>query len=167
MAGYLDEYGAGDERREKRNKLILILGAVVLVVAFLWFFFFVWDKTEMLRIQSIARMAQVLRNHQQESRVKSFFDFLQQKDYKAAYALWNCTDRHPCRDYPFSEFMKDWGPDSKRNAAQYTIPASRSCGSGVIVIVNSGQNQEDLLWVQRDDLIIGFAPPPPICGVGG
>ncbi len=158
MAGYLDEYGAGDEQREKRNKLILILGASALVLLFLWFFFFVWDKTEILRIQSVARLAQVMRNHTEESRVKSFLGLVQQKDYKGAYALWNCTDAHPCRDYPFPEFMKDWGPDSPRGAARYTITRSRSCGSGVIVTVDNGRGQEDALWVQRSDSTIGFSP---------
>lgn len=160
MAGYLDQYGAGDEQREKRNKLIVLLGAVALALLFFWFVLFVWDKTEILRIQSVARLAQVLRNHQQENRVKSFVDLLQRHDYKAAYALWNCTDAHPCRDYAFSEFMKDWGPGSARNPAQFTIPRSRSCGSGVIVTVDFDHSPADALWVQRSDLTIGFAPFP-------
>jgi len=164
MAGYLDEYGAGDERREKRNKRILLTGVTALVLAFLWFFFFVWDKTEILRVQSIARVAQIARNHQQENRVKAFFSLLQRQDYKGAYAMWNCTDEHPCREYPFPEFMKDWGPDSARHVAQVTIPRSRSCGTGVIVTVDSG-GQEDALWVQRKDLTIGFSPFP-VCQVG-
>src|ERR1043165_7260258 len=99
MAGYLDEYGAGDERREKRNKLILIVGACAIVLLFLWSFFFVWDKTEILRFQSLARLAQIARNHQQEGRVKDFLELLRRQDYKGAYALWNCTDQHPCKDY--------------------------------------------------------------------
>jgi hypothetical protein len=165
MAGYLDQYGAGDEQREKRNKLFLILGACALVALFLWFFFFVWDKTEVVRAEPVARLAQILRNHRQESRVKSFFDILQHRDYKGAYALWNCTDAHPCKDYVFTEFMKDWGPNSPRAAAGYTIPKSRSCGSGVIVTVDFGHNQEDALWVQRSDLTIGFSPYP-VCQPG-
>ncbi len=165
MAGYLDQYGAGDEKREKRNKLILVLGAAALVVLFLWFFFFVWDKTEILRIPSVARLAQVLRNHSQESRVKTFFGCLQRRDYQAAYALWNCTAAHPCRDYSFDEFMKDWGPAAARDPRRFTIPRSRSCGSGVIVTVDSGPNQEDALWVQRSDLTIGFSPFP-VCQAG-
>ncbi len=165
MAGYLDHYGAGDEQREKRNKILLIAGGCALFALFLWFFFFVWDKTEILRVAPLARLAQVLRNHREESRVKDFFDLLQRKDYKAAYALWNCTDAHPCRDYPFNEFMKDWGPASPRGGARYTIPRSRSCGSGVIVTADSGSNQEDALWVQRSDMAIGFSPYP-VCQVG-
>ncbi|MGA2134275.1 MAG: hypothetical protein ABSH50_18430 [Bryobacteraceae bacterium] len=165
MPGYLDHYGAGDERRERRNKLILVLGAAALVLLFLWFILFVWDKTEILRIQPVARLSQILRNHRQESRVKSFFNLLQRQDYKAAYALWNCTAEHPCRDYAFAEFMKDWGPGGARNGRQYAVARSRSCGSGVIVTVDSGQNQDDALWVQRSDLTIGFSPFP-VCQVG-
>jgi len=51
MAGYLDNYGAGDERREKRNRWLLILGGAALVLLFFWFVLFVWDKTEILRAQ--------------------------------------------------------------------------------------------------------------------
>ena len=165
MAGYLDHYGAGDERREKRQKLFLALGACFLLVLFLWYFFLVWDKTEILRAAPVARLAQVLRNHRQESRVQDFFELLRRKDYKAAYALWNCTDAHPCKAYAFTEFMKDWGPESPRGAARFTVPMSRSCGSGVIVTVDSGPGQEDALWVQRSDLTIGFSPYP-VCQTG-
>jgi hypothetical protein len=165
MAGYLDHYGAGEERREKRIRLFLTLGACALLALFLWFFFFVWDKTEILRAEPVARLAQVLRNHREESRVKNFFDLLQRRDYKAAYALWNCTDAHPCRDYAFTEFMKDWGPSSPGAAASYAIPKSRSCGSGVIVTVDLSHNQQDALWVQRSDLTIGFSPYP-VCQTG-
>lgn len=160
MPGYLDQYGAGDERREKRNKLILIGGGAAAGVLFLWFFFFVWDKTEIVRAQPVARLAQVLRNHRQEGRVKSFLDLLNRHDYQGAYALWGCTAANPCKDYAFPEFMKDWGPDSQRSTASYAIPKSRSCGSGVIVTVDFGPQQEDALWVQRNDLTIGFSPFP-------
>jgi hypothetical protein len=127
---------------------------------FLWYFFFVWDKTEIVRAQSVARLAQVLRNHRQEARVKQFVDLLRRQDYQAAYVFWGCTDTKPCRDYAFPEFMKDWGPDSARNISAYTIPRSRSCGSGVIVTVDFDHGQEDALWVQRNDLTIGFSPFP-------
>jgi hypothetical protein len=165
MAGYLEQYGAGEERREKRSKLILTLGIVALVVLFLWFFFFVWDKTEIVRAQPIARLAQILRNHREEARVRTFLDLLRQGNYQAAYALWGCTADKPCRDYSFSEFEKDWGPNSSRNLKAYTIPKSRSCGSGVIVTVDYDHGQEDALWVQRGDMTMGFSPFP-VCAPG-
>jgi hypothetical protein len=165
MPGYLDQYGAGDERRERRNKLIAIVGASALVLLFFWFIFFVWDKTEILRIESVARLAQILRNHRQENRVRSFFDLLARHDYKDAYALWNCTEANPCRDYSFNEFMKDWGPGGAQGGAQYSVVRSRSCGSGVIVTIDSRQNQEQALWVERGNLTIGFSPFP-VCQAG-
>ena len=38
MAGYLDQYGAGDERREKRNRWLIIAGGAVLLALLLWWF---------------------------------------------------------------------------------------------------------------------------------
>ncbi len=141
MAGYLDQYGAGEERREKIIKW-LVAGALAAAIAggVLYFLF---------------------KNYRQERQVRRFFELMAQQDYKAAYALWGCTDEQPCRDYQFPEFMKDWGPQSERaDAKSYHITKSRSCGSGVIITVDSGKNQQEKLWVQRGDLTIGFSPLP-------
>src|SRR5580658_5262094 len=138
MAGYLDNYGADDERREERNRWLFIVGAAALVLLFFWFVLFVWDKTEILRVESVARLPQILRKHKQEDRVKQFLAVLRQ-DPKAAYAMWGCTDAKPCKEYPFTEFSKDWGPDSQRNPQTSAIVKSRSCGNGVIVTVDSGR----------------------------
>ena len=141
MAGYLDHYGAGEERREKMIKRVVITVVVVVVAAGLLYF--------------------VFKNYRQERQVKSFFALLAAQDYKAAYVLWGCTDAKPCRDYLFSEFMKDWGPQSEHaDARSFHITKTRSCGSGVIVTVDSSKKQEDKLWVQRNDLTIGFSPLP-------
>ena len=57
--------------------------------------------------------------------------------------------------------MEDWGPKSARaDVGAYHIKKSRSCGSGVIVTVDFGKNQQEKLWVERDDLTIGFSPWP-------
>jgi hypothetical protein len=141
MAGYFDHYGAGEEQREKMIKRVVVTAVLVVVAAGLLYF--------------------VFKNYRQERQVKSFFALLAGQDYKAAYILWGCTDSHPCRDYPFSEFMKDWGPRSEHaDAGSYHITKTRSCGSGVIVTVDSSKKHEDKLWVQRDDLTIGFSPLP-------
>jgi len=141
MAGYLDHYGAGEERREQMIKRVVIAAVVLVVVAGALYLMF--------------------KNYRQERQVKSFLALLARRDYKAAYVLWGCTDSNPCRDYPFGEFMKDWGPESEHaDASSFHITKTRSCGSGVIVTVDSGKKQEDKLWVQRDDLTIGFSPLP-------
>jgi hypothetical protein len=141
MAGYLDNYGAGEEQREKLIKRVVLIGLAVVVAAGVLYFIF--------------------KNYRQERQVKNFFALLERADYKSAYAMWGCTDANPCRDYPLSEFMKDWGPQSQHaNPKSFRITKSRSCGSGVIITVDSDKNQEDKLWVQRSDLTIGFSPLP-------
>jgi hypothetical protein len=144
MAGYLDHYGAGEERREKTIKRLVLTAVVVAIAAGVLFLIF--------------------KNYRQERQVNRFYSLLSRQDYQEAYALWGCTAANPCRDYQFPEFMKDWGPQSEHaDAKSFHITKTRSCGSGVIVTVdsNKGANpQEDKLWVQRDDLTIGFSPLP-------
>lgn len=142
MAGYLDQYGAGEERREKIVKRSMIAVGVLAVVfifvaAPLWVYFY---------------------NHRQESRVKSFFELLAAKNYTEAYAMW-CTAAQPCPGYPMASFMQDWGPSSglPDNVA---VLDGQSCGTGVIVDVDAGKAGDKRLWVERDSLTIGFAPFP-------
>ena len=144
MAGYLDQYGKGDERREKIIKIVVYtLIALVVIGGPLLFIF---------------------HNIRQEQQVKKFFGLLAAKDYKAAYALWGCTDTKPCTGYSMQSFMEDWGPE-KADPSNFRIAKSRSCGSGVILTVDFGRNRQEALWVERDDLVIGFSPlpgcPPP------
>src|SRR3954471_19315237 len=92
MPGYLDHYGEGDEKRSKRNRLILIvLVAVIFIGGGLYFGF---------------------RNYRQKQRVRHFVELLQKQDYTGAYAVWGCTESTPCKDYPLNKFMEDWGPQS-------------------------------------------------------
>ena len=144
MAGYLDQYGKGDERREKTIKTIVYSAIALVVIGGPLLFIF--------------------HNFRQEQQVKSFFKLLAEKNYKAAYALWGCTDTKPCTGYSMQSFMEDWGPQ-KTDPSSYRIEKSRSCGSGVILTVDFDKNRKEALWVQRDDLVIGFSPlpgcPPP------
>ena len=142
MAGYLASYGIGDEQREKIIRRLIIIGVLVLVAGGVLFFF--------------------LKNYRQEQQARKFFQLLEKHDYAAAYALWGCTEAKPCRDYPFKNFMDDWGPQSPlAEVNPYHIKKSRSCGTGVILTVDVGkQQQEEKLWVEKDDLTIGFSPWP-------
>lgn len=137
MAGYLENYGAGDERREKIFKLTVISLVVLLVAGgILWVFF---------------------HNYPEERQARRFFDLLKAGDYKAAYALWGCTDAAPCRDYAMPEFMKDWGP-SQGQFTDVDVLDAESCGSGVIVEVDARPGGEKKLWVERKSLVLGFPP---------
>src|SRR5271165_2153924 len=141
MAGYLDHYGAGEGQRARLIKRVAVTVVAVIVIAGTLFWIF--------------------KNFRQERQVRRFFELLAQRDYQSAYVLWGCNSANPCRDYPFPEFMKDWGPQSEHaDPKSFHITKTRSCGSGVIVTVDSNRKQEDKLWVQRDDLTIGFSPLP-------
>ena len=146
MAGYLDQYGAGDERRAKIVKTVVISLLLLIIVGGGLLFTF--------------------HNYREERQVKQFLSLLGVHDYKGAYALFGCTDAKPCRYYPFEKFMEDWGPNSGHASFDSAhITRSRSCGSGVLLTVDYGKNQLEKLWVERQDMSIGF-PPVQGCPAG-
>jgi hypothetical protein len=138
MSGYLEKYGAGEERRGKIIKILLLsLVTLVVVGGALVFQFY---------------------NIREERLVMRFIGQLQAHDYKGAYALFGCTDAKPCRDYPINRFMEDWGPNSGHNALGAAhISRSRSCGSGVLLTIDYSPNTQEKLWVDRDSTI-SFPP---------
>ena len=68
MAGYLDQYGAGDERRIKIIKTLVISLVTLVVLGGVAFF--------------------VFHNYRQERQVNRFLERLQAKDYQGAYEFW-------------------------------------------------------------------------------
>jgi hypothetical protein len=145
MAGYLDQYGAGEEQRLKIIKTVVISLAALVIFGGIALF--------------------VFHNYRQEHQVKQFFALLEQGQYESAYQMWVRTDADR-KGYPYSSFLQDWGPQGEhRDVRDFHIAKSRSCGSGVILTVDFGSSQEEKLWVQRNDLTIGFSPlpgcPPP------
>ena len=140
MGDFLEQYGAGDERRGKIVKRVVISLVALLVVVGILFYCF--------------------HTFRQERQAKRFFELLAAHDYKQAYSLWGCTDANPCRDYPMTSFMRDWGPPAV-NVSHFEVLDGESCGSGVIVDVDAGAAGDKRLWVERDSLIIGFTPPWP------
>jgi|SoiMethySBSTD1v2_1073268.scaffolds.fasta_scaffold579053_1 hypothetical protein len=139
MPGYLDQYGAGVERRLKIIKTVVIsVASIVLAAAVLTFVFY---------------------NYRQEQQVKRFFEKLASRDYPGAYALWVRTEQDR-RGYPMEAFLRDWGPGSEHaDISGYRIAKSLSCGTGVMMMVDFGKGAGEKLWVQRADLAIGFSPP--------
>ena len=143
MSSYLEAYGAAEEHRSKRLRLlrnVSIALVVVLVVGLTLFF--------------------VFRNHSEEQQVKSFVQLLQARNYGEAYRLWGCSESHPCRDYPFDKFQQDWGPASAHaDESSAHISMSQSCGSGVVIRLSYSGSQEAVpLWVERSNEVISFAP---------
>ena len=139
--GYLDEYGAGDEMRERRVKHLILAGLGLLLLVFVAFL--------------------VFHNRAEKALVEQFGALLVKKDHKAAYQLWGCSDDKPCREYPFQRFMEDWGPGSPHGEiTSYRVVRAGACGSGVIVTLEVGGKRWEKLWVERSDNTIGFSPWP-------
>ncbi len=141
MAGYLENYGEGEERRGKIIRWI-VLSAVLLAIA------------------AIAGYFQ-FRNYLEEKQIGIFLEQLKRQDYKAAYAMWGCTDAHPCPQYAFGKFLEDWGPKSSHaNIASAKLAKTKSCDTGIIQFIEFPGHDEVQLWVDRRDKVLGFAPWP-------
>src|SRR5690242_21741163 len=112
MPGYLDQYGAGEEQRNRIIiRSIVTMVAVVIVSALAWY---------------------LLKNHHQEAVVKTFVEDLRRSDYQAAYRDWGCTTQKPCSDYSFDKFMEDWGPKGSAPApGVLRISDSESCNKEI------------------------------------
>ncbi len=141
MSGYLDTYGAGEEKRERVVHALLRWGSLALLIAFVLFIVFHY----------------VIPNRSEQASVKRFFALLAAKDYKQAYAMWGCTDQNPCRDYPMERFLEDWGPQAIPNPTAEVLDGE-SCGSGVIVDVDVSKVGDKRLWVEPGGAI-GYPPP--------
>ena len=143
MSSYLEAYGAAEERHARTGKIVkrvsIALGGILLVALILFAFF---------------------RNFFEERRAKNFLAELSTHNYQSAYAMWGCTEAHPCPDYSFAKFQQDWGPKSDfANPAATQIALSQSCGSGVVIQLNYKPSQDPVaLWVERDSGVISFAP---------
>lgn len=112
----------------------------------------------------------------EERQVNKFFDALQQQNFEQAYAVWmNDPDwkQHPDKyaRYPFSDFMKDWGPGGewgiiKSHSIDGTaVPKGGNAGafvspSGVVVVVTVNERIGDKahIWVEKSDKTLGFSP---------
>jgi hypothetical protein len=149
MPGYLDQYGAGEEQRNRTIiRSIVSIVAIVIVAALGWY---------------------LLKNHHQESVVKSFVDAIRKGDYQGAYRDWGCTEQKPCSAYSFDSFMSDWGANAKNNTPPdpgvIGITDSESCNTGVLLTVAVNSTRVEKLWVDKGgngNDGISFAPYP-IC----
>ena len=148
MGGYLEAYGAGEERRVRRVRLLKITLIVVVCASILG-----------------AVLYAVFKNHAEERQVKTFIEALRKSDYQTAYRMWGCNESHPCRDYSFDKFMEDWGPKSAHaSVGSARIGLSQSCGAGVLLRVDYQGAEPVPLWVERNGQVISYAPWPECPG---
>ena len=116
MAGLLEgDYRAGEERRSRVIRIIVVSVLALTVIAGTLYFFF--------------------HNYRQEQQVKQFMKLLEARDYQGAYNLWMGSDSARAR-YSMSDFMQDWGRPV--DVSGYAILDAESCGKSVIVDMDSG-----------------------------
>jgi len=139
MADYLADYGVKDQKREKRNKLVVLtVVGLALAGVLIWYF---------------------ARTFSEERAAKRFVALLESKDYSGAYAMWGCTDQSPCRDYKFDKFLEDWGPKSPyANPADISFTLAEPCGNSVWVTIKTPKTEELGLSVDPETKIISFTP---------
>jgi len=141
MAGFLDEYGAGDERRARIVKIVVVSVIGLAILSGLLYFFF--------------------RNYRQEQQAKRFFELLQAHNYQAAYDMWVSSDAER-NGYPLAAFLQDWGPQTM-DVHSFTIMDAESCGNSVIVDADLGPVGDKKVWVNRQSLELSFPPPYEGC----
>jgi hypothetical protein len=141
MSRFLEEYGAGEEQRERLIKRIVIWGLALSVVGSTLYFTF--------------------RDWREEQLIKQFFSLLEQKNYQQAYAMWGCTQDTPCKYYSPEKFNEDWGPSSPfSGVAHPKIDHIDNCGGGVVFDVENPKTDPLGLFVDTATKQIGFAPGP-------
>ena len=139
MGGYLQNYGAGEEHRNRIVKFI-VLGVVAALVLTLAAYL-------------------LLHNRSEKKTVEHFLAQVNAHDYKDAYVTWGCTDAHPCRNYDFGRFMEDWGPKSKATSP-WRIANVEGCKSFVTVNVKADGAELQSLGVDRGARTVNYAPSP-------
>jgi len=149
MASYLEEYGASEELRARRIRLLKI-SSILLACALL----------------ASVTLYTLLKNRGEEQQAKLFAHLLNDHNYSEAYKLWGCTTEHPCPNYPEGKFLEDWGPHSAHaDQSSAEIGLSQSCGSGVIIRLDYPGSEEPVpLWVERATKVISFSPQPECPG---
>lgn len=137
MGGYLQNYGAGEEHRNRIVKFILlgVFGALILaLVAYLFF-----------------------HNRSEKKTVEHFLAQVNAHDYKDAYITWGCTEAHPCRNYDYARFLEDWGPKTKATSP-WRIASVEGCRSFVTVNVTADGAELQSLGVDRGARTVNYAP---------
>lgn len=140
MPGFMDTYGAGEERTIRRAKTAVFTVVAILLLAVAGYLFG--------------------RNWKNRQTLDAFFEHVGRKDYVGAHAIWGCSPQTPCRDYNMERFLRDWGPESdfaKAGAARKQT--SWNCEGGYMRQYRIGQ--EDVrLFVNDGDRAMSFAPQP-------
>ncbi len=104
-------------------------------------------------------------NWRADHRVNVFLNDLQAQQYKKAFGKWNNDpnwQKHPqkYKRYPYSDFMRDWGPESNYGKiTSHKIIVAKPVGNGIIMGVDiNGGSTPIFLRVDDKTKEIGFSP---------
>ena len=144
MSGYLDQYGAGEERRLVLIRNSVIIGLTLIVVgSLLWYLF---------------------RTYHQARVTKDFLRLVRSGDFQAAYRVWGCGSPQSCQGYAYQKFLEDWGPNSSAGQGRLHITDTDSCNSGVIITLRGGSQDEEVkLWMEKKGSDALSFSPVPLC----
>lgn len=144
---------AFNERRARIVKWISIAAVVVVCLVFFGTILYTLDFPWQLW------------NWPADHRVNVFMSDVQSQHWKKAYGKWNNDPnwqqhQDKYKLYPFSSFMRDWGPQSDYGQIQsHKIIVAKRVGNGVImgVDINGGSTP---IFLRVDDATkeIGFSP---------
>jgi len=157
--GLMDAQEYDPRPAQRRWRLIWIAVGVVVVLLGTWYFFRFWPE---------------------EHAMNKFFQAIEQKDFEAAYAIWQADPtwkQHPEKypDYTFNTFRQDWGPQGEYGViTSHEIDCSTELpkkdfqtASGVIVVVKINKRAETkALWVEKKSKSITFSPRDVLCHAG-
>jgi hypothetical protein len=139
MGGYLQNYGVGEDRR---NRIIKILVFSFIGLLILWWILYM-----------------VFHDYSEKQTVKRFLAEVNSRNYTQAYADWGCTQATPCTNYDYQRFLQDWGPE-KKITAPWKIVSVDGCRTFVTVNVQAPGVELESLGVQRGTSTLMYAPAP-------
>ena len=139
MSSYLQQYGAGEEQRNRVIKWIILgcIGAAIVAFA-----------------------AYLLFHNYPEKRVANhFIEDVNSGNYQAAYRDWGCSTERPCPNYDYHRFMQDWGPN-KNVTPPWRVQSTDGCRAFVTINVQAQGSELQSLAVERENHVLSFAPAP-------
>ena len=141
MAGYLENFGAGEERREKIVKWLALVALALLLAAIAGYFIF--------------------RDYREKQVAEHFLTLLRDKKYEEAYRFWGCPPEHPCSGYKYNMFLEDWGPKgSHGNMDTAKVVKRQHCSGGYLMVIEWGPDDRLPLYVNREDRTLSIFPHP-------
>lgn len=152
---------AFDAARDRRNTMLIGVGAGLLVVLFIGSWFVAGRPVDWPWRWWTHFRARATANH--------FLDAVEQNNLQKAYGIWIHDpnwQQHPNNyaAYPFDKFSQDWSPTSSGNdygaITSHRIVAARMSGNVLLMGIRVNGRKSDALFIDYDPKMhtLGFSP---------